>query len=184
MKLQESPFGWSGVDFNKRPVGRLSFAPWNSLPGTMDAPRTGSAGRRRTVTFLVLALTSSLFWTSASTAQTAPLPQAKSFLPDVSTTKILAIGSITASGDRTLLPAVMPDEVRDTVQLYLAGHIEQWFVRKDKPGVVFVLSTNDLTEARTRLASLPLVKSGLMTFELIPLGPLAPLGLLIPQKPR
>ena len=75
--------------------------------------------------------------------------------------------------------AVGREAVRDIVRLYLDGRIEQWFVRKDKPGVVFVLRTADLREARAMLDTLPLSKAGLMSFELVPLGPLAPLGTLM-----
>ena len=122
--------------------------------------------------------------TSPASAQAGPVLQANVGLPDVPTTKILAIGSIAPSVNRAGLPSIMPDEVRDTVRLYLDGRIEQWFVRKDKPGVVFILRAGDLSEARAMLDALPLGKAGLMTFEIIPLGPLAPLGMLIAPKPR
>ena len=38
-------------------------------------------------------------------------------------------------------------------------------------------------EARALLEKLPLGEKKLMEFDLIPLGPLTPLGLLIPEKP-
>ena len=119
-----------------------------------------------------------------ASAQAGPVPQTNVSLPDVPTTKILAIGSISPSVNKGGLPSIMPDEVRDTVRLYLDGRIEQWFVRKDRPGVVFILRTADLNEARATLDALPLCKAGLMTFEIIPLGPLAPLGTLIAPKQR
>ena len=53
-----------------------------------------------------------------------------------------------------------------------------WYVRKDAPGVVFIIDERDVAEARAPLDALPLVKAGLMEFQLIPLGPLASLGLL------
>ena len=122
--------------------------------------------------------------TGPASAQAGPVPQANVGLPDVPTTKILAIGSIAPSVSRAGLPSIMTDEVRDTVRLYLDGRIEQWFVRKDRPGVVFILRAGDLNEARATLDALPLCKAGLMTFEIIPLGPLSPLGMLIAPKPR
>jgi hypothetical protein len=36
---------------------------------------------------------------------------------------------------------VLPEEVRDTVQLYLQGKIDQWYVQKDQSGVVFMINT-------------------------------------------
>ena len=77
----------------------------------------------------------------------------------------------------------MPAEVRDTVNLYLAGKLDQWFVRKDTSGVVFLLNAGSVDEAREMLAKLPLVESKRMEFDLIPLGPLSPLRYLM-QEPK
>jgi hypothetical protein len=73
---------------------------------------------------------------------------------------------------------VLPQEVRDTVKLYLEGKIEQWYVRKDEASVVFILNITDVNEARRTLAQLPLGRANLMEFDLIPLGPLSPLAAL------
>ena len=100
-------------------------------------------------------------------------------LPPVPTTKILAIGHLTAAATPEAMRVTMSQEVRDTVGLYLAGKLDQWFVRQDRPGVVFILDVADADEARAMLARLPLGRAGLMDFDLIPLGPLAPLGLLL-----
>jgi len=43
------------------------------------------------------------------------------------TTKILAIGSVTAKGTSEAIASVRPHEVRATVRNHLAGKIEQWF---------------------------------------------------------
>ena len=77
----------------------------------------------------------------------------------------------------------MQQEVRDTVRLYLSGKIDQWFVRRDQNGVVFLLNVSSLAEARTMLEKLPLGEAKLMEFDLIPLGPLSPLGLLLQENP-
>jgi hypothetical protein len=107
--------------------------------------------------------------------------QAPSPLPPVPTTKVLAIGRITAGTTREKVMAVMQKEVRDTVRLYLSGKLDQWFVRRDQNGVVFILSVTSVEEAKTLLDKLPLGEAKLMDFDLIPLGPLAPLGLLLPE---
>lgn len=109
---------------------------------------------------------------------TAQAPPAAAQLPTTPTTRILAIGRLTAAPDPTAMRSVMPGEVRSTVELYLSGKIAGWWVRKDQPGVVFLLDVRDVGEARTLLEALPLDRAGLMTFDLIPLGPLSPLGLL------
>lgn len=104
---------------------------------------------------------------------------AEQHLPKVPTTKIIAIGSLTAKATPDAVSAVMPEEVRETVKLSLAGKIEQWNVRTDQSGVVFVLNLTDVNEARDMFAKLPLDKGGLMRFEFIPVGPLSPLALLL-----
>jgi hypothetical protein len=103
----------------------------------------------------------------------------------VPTTRILAIGQLTPAGMGAARRAVMPSEVRETVKLYLAGKIDQWYVRQDGQGVVFVLNTPSQDEARAELEALPLGQAKMMTFELIPLGPLNPLRLLLapPEAP-
>ena len=110
----------------------------------------------------------------AAMAQPAPLA-----MPVTPTTRILAIGHLTAAATPEAMKAAMPQEVRDTVRLYLSGRIEQWYGRKDRPGVVFIIDSADPAEARALLEALPLGRRGLMDFDLIPLGPLAPLGLLL-----
>ncbi len=78
---------------------------------------------------------------------------------------------------------IMRQEVRDTVKLYLAGKLDQWFVRRDQNGVVFLLNVSSVDEARTLLEGLPLGQAKLMEFDLIPLGPLSPLGILLQDSP-
>ncbi len=95
------------------------------------------------------------------------------------TTHILAIGRIVSGVTREKVMPVMQQEVRDTVRLYLAGKIDQWYVRKDQNGVVFVLNATTVAEAHALLEKLPLGEAKLMEFDLIPLGPLTPLGLLV-----
>ena len=99
--------------------------------------------------------------------------------PAVPTTKILAIGHLTAAPTAHMRQTIMPGEVRDTVKLYLAGKIDQWYVRQDQNGVVFVMNVHTVEEARQLLGDLPLGKAKLMEFELIPLGPLNPLRILL-----
>ena len=98
------------------------------------------------------------------------------------TTRVLAVGHITAGTSREKVMPVMQKEVRDTVRLYLSGKLDQWFVRRDQNGVVFLLNVASVDEARELLEKLPLGQAKLMEFDLIPLGPLSPLGLLL-QEP-
>jgi hypothetical protein len=99
------------------------------------------------------------------------------------TTKVLAVGHIVGTPNGDAMRQIMPSEVRDTVNLYLAGKLDQWFARKDTNGVVFLLNAASVDEAREMLSKLPLVESKRMEFDLIPLGPLSPLRYLL-QEPK
>jgi len=44
------------------------------------------------------------------------------------------------------------------------------------------LETESLNEAKEILGTLPMVKENLLDFDLIPVGPLAPLGMLLQKK--
>jgi Muconolactone delta-isomerase len=120
------------------------------------------------------ALAAGLAWiaTAASgQAQTQQFP--------APTTHILAIGTITPGASLASVRAILPTEVRETVKLYLAGKIDQWFSLADRNGVVFLLDVKDTQEAHAMLEALPLGQAHLMQFELLPLAPLAPLRQLL-----
>jgi len=101
------------------------------------------------------------------------------------TTKILAIGTVNPGVEREKVLAMLPEEVRDTANLYLDGKIDQWYSQQNGKGVVFILNVTDPAAAHEMLEKLPLGQAHLMSFELIPLGPLAPLRRLsgIATKP-
>jgi hypothetical protein len=100
------------------------------------------------------------------------------------TTKILAIGTINPGVDPAKVLAILPNEVRDTVDLYLNGKIEQWYSQQERRGVVFILNVTDPAAARDMLEKLPLGQAHLMSFELIPIGPLNPLRFLQGMQPK
>ncbi|MDA9520886.1 hypothetical protein XI06_11000 [Bradyrhizobium sp. CCBAU 11434] len=75
--------------------------------------------------------------------------------------------------------AVLPAEIRATVQLYLGGKIREWYSRGDGRGVVLLLDTRDVAEAQAIMDGLPLGQAHLMDHDYIPVGPLQPLGLLV-----
>jgi hypothetical protein len=100
------------------------------------------------------------------------------------TTRILAIGSWTAKATPETRPAIMPFEARDTLRLLLAGKIDQWFAKSDGSGAVFIMNVTDPAEAHELLEALPLGQANMMTFEIIPMGPLWPLGLLLAEPAK
>jgi hypothetical protein len=102
--------------------------------------------------------------------------------PDPPVMKILAVGRPgTAPMTPEVRAKVLPVEVRETVKLYLAGKIDQWYYRKDNSSVVFILNVTTTEEARSLLESMPLGKSHVLAFDYVPLSPLVPLRLLVDQ---
>jgi hypothetical protein len=91
----------------------------------------------------------------------------------------MAIGTHTAKGTPDAVKQLLRSEIRGTVQLYLADKLDQWFVKQDQTGVIFIFNVTDPDQARALLGQLPLGRAGLMDFQLIPLGPLSPLRLLL-----
>ena len=95
------------------------------------------------------------------------------------TSGVMVILTARAGVTREQIMTVMPDEIRQTVQLYLNGKIREWYSRGDGRGVIFLLDTRDVAEARAMMESLPLARQNLMDHEYIPVGPLLPLRLLM-----
>ena len=121
-----------------------------------------------------LMLIVSLIGPVSSHAQSAPT--------STPTTRILAIGTVNPGVDPAKVFAILPNEVRDTVSLYLDGKIDQWYSLEDRRGVVFILNVTDPAAAHDMLEKLPLGQAHLMSFELIPIGPLNPLRQLQGMK--
>jgi len=95
------------------------------------------------------------------------------------TTGVLVILTVKAGVTREQVMAVMRSEIRETLQLYLNGKIREWYSRGDGRGVVFLLDTRDVAEAKTIMEGLPLAKEHIVDDEYIAVGPLLPLRLLM-----
>ena len=124
---------------------------------------------------VALALTLTLIGATSMSAPSAA--QAQAVTP--TTTGVLVILSAKAGVTRDQVMAVMPDEIRQIVQLYLGGKIREWYSRGDGRGVVFLLDCRDVGEAQAIMEGLPLAKQDLMDHEYIAVGPLLPLRLLL-----
>ena len=110
-------------------------------------------------------------------ANTQEMPQGN--FPVVPTTRILAIGQFTKPPTPEQIKELFPKEVPATLRLYLAGKIDQWWIRQTQTGPVFLLNVTSLEEARALVEELPLCQADLMKHEFIELGPLTPLHLLL-----
>jgi hypothetical protein len=95
--------------------------------------------------------------------------------------KVMAIGTLKPLSPEQL-QQYLPNEVPATLQLYLDGKMEQFWLRNKLAGVIFLMSVDSVDEADRLLKALPLGQANLLTFELMPIGPLLPLGVLMPGK--
>jgi hypothetical protein len=96
--------------------------------------------------------------------------------------KVFAIGSIVKPVSDEQQKEIMPREVPATLKHYLDGKIEQFWFRQDEPGVIFLMNVESVAQAKAELSGLPLTAGGFAKYEVMPVGPLAPLGLLIQGK--
>ena len=96
------------------------------------------------------------------------------------TTAVLVIETPRKGVTPDQIMALIPAEVRATVNLYLDGKIREWYSRGDGKGVIFLLDVKTEDEARALMETLPLAKKDLMDHEYIPVGPLMPLKALNP----
>lgn len=100
---------------------------------------------------------------------------------------ILAMDRILPGATESKVKALLPEEARAVLNLYLAGQVQQWYFRQDRPGVVLMLSADSVESAQALVDSLPMSKAGLLAYDLVPVGPYIPLATLLnqatPSKP-
>ena len=118
---------------------------------------------------------------SPSGAQTQPA--GGSGVPSIAipkTTEVIVIETPKQGVTPQQVMAVIPEEIKATVKLYLDGKIRQWYSRGDGKGVVFVVDAKTEDEARAIMETLPLAKEHLIDHQYVPVGPLVPLRALNP----
>ena len=95
--------------------------------------------------------------------------------------KVMAIGALKPLSQEQR-QQYLPKEVPATLQLYLDGKMEQFWMRDKEEGLIFLMSVDSVDEAHRLLKALPLAQANLLTFDLMPIGPLWPLGMLMKAK--
>jgi hypothetical protein len=95
--------------------------------------------------------------------------------------KVMAVGTLKPLTQEQR-QRYLPDEVPATLQLYLNGKMEQFWLRDKEEGVIFLMNVDSVDEADRLLKALPLGRANLLTFDLMPIGPLLPLGTLMKAK--
>ena len=85
--------------------------------------------------------------------------------------KILAlekeIPGVTADASKSYLE----EEASRVWELYQTGVFRELYFRQDESSAVLILECADVEEAKSFLNTLPLVREGLITFDVIPLVP-------------
>lgn len=104
-----------------------------------------------------------------------PSPANQAIAPQM----VLAMDRILPGATEDKVKAMLPDEARAVLNLYLTGQVRQWYFRQDRPGVVFMLEAESLESAQAMVDALPLSKAGLLAYDLIPIGPYIPLATLL-----
>ena len=85
--------------------------------------------------------------------------------------KILAIEhERPGAGTETFRPHTKAEALR-AWQLYQDNVVRELYFRQDRNEAILVLESSSVEEAQKALATLPLVKAGLIEFELVPLKP-------------
>ncbi len=83
--------------------------------------------------------------------------------------KLLAIEKGIANAPADRFQAHLKAEAARAWELYQAGVIRELYFRQDAHSAVLVLECKDVAEAASVLATLPLVKEGLIAFDIVPL---------------
>jgi hypothetical protein len=67
----------------------------------------------------------------------------------------------------------MLNETRHAWKLYKSGIVRELNFRQDRPGVAFIAEADSVDDVRKALNDFPLAKAGLISWDVIPLGPFA-----------
>src|SRR5260370_13745072 len=81
------------------------------------------------------------------------------------TTAVLVIETSKPGVTPQQIMAVIPEEIRATVKLYLDGRSRRWYSRGRGQGVIFLVDAKTEDEARAVMETLPLAKNQLMDHE-------------------
>lgn len=86
--------------------------------------------------------------------------------------KIIALEKeVAGTTDDQFTSQLLKKEAMEAWSLHQTGIIRELYFRQDRNEAVLILECNDVQEAQSVVAALPLVKAGLIAFEIIPLIP-------------
>src|SRR5258708_27247265 len=90
-------------------------------------------------------------------------PAAQCAPPPAPAVGVLTMLTVRPDVPRPDIMKVMPNEVRDTLKLYLEGKISQWFARADGRGVVFILNASTVASPQAITDALPPANAAIAT---------------------
>jgi hypothetical protein len=96
--------------------------------------------------------------------------------------KILAIDKILPGATEEKIYPLLKEEAAQAWKFHEQDVFREIYFRTDRPGAVVMLECESVEEARKVIDTLPLVKAGLVDFDLIPLGAFKPLGTLFAKE--
>ena len=97
--------------------------------------------------------------------------------------KILALEKeVPGITENRFTPEILRTEAALAWELHQAGMIRELYFRHDRQEAVLILECKDAEEAQSGLATLPLVKEGLITFDIIPLTAYPRFAMLFGKK--
>lgn len=96
--------------------------------------------------------------------------------------KIIAIERELPGITEEHLQPYLKEESARAWELYQSGIVRELHFRVDRPGALLVLEAASVEEAKKTLATLPLVREGLIEFDLIPLAPYPGFARLFARK--
>lgn len=85
--------------------------------------------------------------------------------------KILALEKKVPGVTDEAFKPYLEEEASRVWELYQAGTFRELYFRQDESSAVLILECEDVEEAKGFLGTLPLVREGLITFDVIPLAP-------------
>ncbi len=85
--------------------------------------------------------------------------------------KIIALSSDAPGVTDDQFAPHLKAEARRAWELIQSGALRELYFRADQPDAVLIFECASVGEARALLDTLPLVRAGLITFELVPLAP-------------
>ena len=85
--------------------------------------------------------------------------------------KIFAMGKVTPSVTPEMMQPHAVAETRCAWEMYKTSVLRELYLCADGTGAIGVMECRDADEARKNLSQLPLVKAGMLSFEIVPVLP-------------